>query len=390
MLAAQERHRTQPAAWRPRLLLKQAALVALYAWLTRWEAGPFLRWLASLSNLRHAGAGAGEIGCFGPSPHLVWEATSRCNLRCVHCHVSGGERLIPELSTAEARGLIAQVGGAGISTFVFAGGEPLLRPDLFELIDYARACRLNLFLATNGTLITPAVARRLKEKNVGVVIGIDAMDAEIHDRIRGVPGALAAVRRGIENSARAGLYFHLNILATRINLAEVARVIDYGNALGAYSYFIYRFVPLGRGAAIRSWELDGAGTQALMRLVLAKQRASRAIIIPVAFPEYWPYAARQRHIKNRRLIRLLGRCFGGCQAGRGMTYLKPDGEAWACPFLPVKVASLKETPLREVCRLLAQRRAGLALPGCQPCPLGALCGGCKARAGCAFEAEAGP
>jgi len=136
-------------------------------------------------NLKHAGAGATEIGCFGPNPHVVWEATSRCNLRCGHCHAWGGEKIIPELSTTEVKSLIIQVSNSGIGTFVFTGGEPFLREDLFELIDYARQFHLHLFVATNGTLITPEIAGKLKEKNVGVVIGIDALDPNIHDRDQG-------------------------------------------------------------------------------------------------------------------------------------------------------------------------------------------------------------
>ena len=361
------------------VLFRQATLITMYAWFTGWKARRFFRWMIQPQNLTHAGAGATEIGCFGPNPHVVWEATSRCNLRCGHCHAFGGEKIIAELNTAEAMSLIKQVADAGIGTFVFSGGEPLLREDLFELIDYARQLRLNVFIASNGTLITGDIARELKEREVGVVIGIDALDARIHDRIRGVEGALEAAKQGILNSSRAKLYLHLNIVATRINLPEVARVIDYGNQLGAFSYFIYRFVPIGRGEDVRQWDLDDEQALQLMQTVLNKQRTSSAFIIPVAFPEYWAYAAKLRGIRDQKFVRSLGQYFGGCQAGRGMTYIKPDGDVWACPFLPTTVGNIKDKPLTEIRGLLAQYRDSLSIPKCTGCYLEPVCGGCKAR-----------
>jgi radical SAM protein with 4Fe4S-binding SPASM domain len=367
----------------PHLLLKQMAMVLLYAGLVGWNKKAFLHWLLQLKNLIHAGAGAKQICCFGLNPHVVWEMTSRCNLKCIHCHAFGGEASCDELSKEEAMALIDQIASLDIRSFVFTGGEPLLREDLFDLIEYAKSIGFTVFIATNGTLITKEVAKLLREFDVGVVIGLDAMNPEIHDRIRGVEGAYDAVIEGIENCIAENLYLHLNIVASRPNFAEIERIIDYGTEIGVYSYFIYRFVPFGRGEDIRDYELEREDFKALLDLILEKQREVRAIIIPVASPEYWAYMLQRRGIHSRKLINFLGRFFGGCLAGKGMMYIKPNGDVWACPFLPVQVGNVRKERIDRIWENL--EKSGYANTigesDCNGCVYAKVCGGCKTRIG---------
>jgi len=308
--------------------------------------------------------------------------TSRCNLRCIHCHAFGGEVTYDELTTEEGKALIDQIAALGIRTLVFTGGEPLLRNDLFELIAYARSKRLNIHIATNGTLITKEVAKLLSRYKVSAVIGLDGMDPNIHDSIRGVKGAYDAVIRGIENCVAENLYLHLNIVATRYNFNEIEKIIDYGSKIGVYSYFIYNFVPFGRGEIIQNYALRRKDFIALLDLILNKQREVQAIIIPVAAPEYWAYALQRRGIHSGRLIGFLGHFVGGCLAGKGMIYIKPNGDVWACPFIPIRVGNVREERLENIreklksYRLELERKTAL---WCNDCEYQPVCGGCKAR-----------
>lgn len=274
--------------------------------------------------------------------------TGRCNLECIHCHAFGGEASYDELTKEEGMALLDQIASLDIRTFVFTGGEPLLREDLFELIAYAKSKGFTVFIATNGTLITKEVAKLLSEYNVGVVIGLDGVNPETHDSIRGVEGAYDAVIAGIENCIAEKLYLHLNIVASTRNFDEIERIIDYGDEIGVYSYFIYNFVPFGRGEAIRDCALDDEYFKALLDLVLKKQREVRSIIIPVAAPEYWAYALQRRGIHNRRLLQFLGHFVGGCLADKGMVYIKPNGDVWACPFLPVQVGNVRKERMDSI------------------------------------------
>ena len=365
------------------MLLKQIAMILLYAALVGWNKKAFLQWLLQLKNLIHAGAGAKQICCFGLNPHVVWEMTRNCNLKCIHCHTFGGEEAsYDELSKEEGMAFIDQIASLDIRSLVFTGGEPLLREDLFDLIAYAKSRGFTVFIATNGTLITKEVAKLLNEFDVGVVIGIDAMNPAIHDRIRGVEGAYDAVIEGIENCVAENLYLHLNIVASGPNFDEIARIIDYGTDIGVYSYFIYRFVPFGRGEDIRDYELGSEDFKALLDLILEKQRAVRAIIIPVASPEYWAYMLQRRGIHSRRVLNFLGRFFGGCRAGQGMMYIKPNGDVWACPFLPAPVGNVRKERMDRIWENLEKfgyPDTAKSDSECKGCEYEKVCGGCKTR-----------
>lgn len=376
----EKRKKVKPFYNPPQLLVKQMVMVMLYAWLTGWRKRAFFRWLSQLKNIVHAGAGARQICCFGLNPHVVWEMTGNCNLKCIHCHAFGGDASYDELSTEEGKALIDQIAAVGIRSFVFTGGEPLLREDLFELIEYAKSIGFNVFIATNGTLITKEVAKLLNKFNVGVVIGLDAMNPEMHDAIRGVEGAYDAVIEGIENCVAEKLYLHLNIVASKPNFDEIERIIDYGDKIGVYSYFIYRFVPFGRGDEIRDYELGQEEFMTLLDLIRKKQREVSAIIIPVAAPEYWAYMLQTRGIHSKRIIGLLGRFFGGCLAGKGMMYIKPNGDVWACPFLPAQVGNVRkdraDTILENLENFFVTAKSGSE---CEDCEYEPVCGGCKTR-----------
>ncbi len=362
------------------LLVKQAVAIMLYAWLTGWRKTAFLRWTVQLHNLFHAGAGARQICCFGVNPHVVWEMTSSCNLHCVHCHAFGGEATYDELSKEDGMALIDQIASLGIKTFVFTGGEPLLRDDLFELVAYAKSKGLTVFIATNGTLITKEVAKVLRAFDVGVVIGLDGMNPQIHDSIRGVDGAHDAVITGIDYCIAENLYVHLNIVASTRNFDEIERIIDYGDRIGVYSYFIYNFVPFGRGDAVRDDVLESGEFSALLDLLLKKQRdIRRGIIIPVAAPEYWAYALYRRGIHSRRFIQVLGHFVGGCLADKGMMYIKPNGDVWPCPFLSVQMGNVRKERIDRIWNNLQALRYEYGEHECNGCDYVQVCGGCKAR-----------
>lgn len=324
--------------------------------------------------------------CFGVNPHVVWEATARCNLRCIHCHARGGEALENELTTEAAKNLLDDLSQIPeFRTFVFAGGEPLVREDLFELIPYAKDLGFNVFAATNGTLITPEVAAELRKYGVGLVIGIDATDSRAHNRIRGVPGAYERVIAGIENSLAEDLYVHLNLVASNINFSYVSKILSYGDEIGAVSDFVYRFMPSGRGEYITDKaELSAAIFENLIETIYQSQQKVRSIIVPVATPEYWAYLLYRRNIKSGPLLRIAEYSFGGCVAGKGMLYVKPEGDVWPCPFLEIPLGNVKTASLVEIWNdssVLKELRNRDNLKGeCGRCIYKEVCGGCRATA----------
>ena len=164
----------------------------------------------------------------GMGPVVVWNSTRTCNLKCRHCYMSSdAKKYQNELTTAEAKQFIDDLADFNVPVLLFSGGEPLIRPDFFELADYAAKKGVRPTLSTNGTLITPEVARKIKDIGVGYVgISLDGL-REVNDKFRGKAGAFEAAMNGIKNCVavdqRVGLRFTIN----HHNIQELENIFDF-------------------------------------------------------------------------------------------------------------------------------------------------------------------
>src|SRR5665648_1212370 len=167
---------------------------------------------------------------------LAWEVTRRCNLACLHCRAAAGSGPYPEeLSTAEGKKLLDDLASLGQVVVILTGGEPLLRDDIFELAAYGTALGHRMVMAVNGTLLTPAIAARLKAAGIQrLSISIDGATALSHDRLRAVEGAYAGALAGIAACQAAGLPFQINTTVTRANRLELPAIHEL--ALKPVSY----------------------------------------------------------------------------------------------------------------------------------------------------------
>jgi radical SAM protein with 4Fe4S-binding SPASM domain len=181
-------------------------------------------------------------------PVVVWTATRRCNLSCLHCYAAAADRPFPgELTTAEAAAMLEDLAAFGVPVLLLSGGEPLSRPDLLELAAYARKLGLRVTLSTNGTLITSATAERLKAIGVGYVgISLDGLEAT-HDRFRGQEGAFRAALRGIRNCRAAGLLVGVRLTLTRHTIGDLPELFGLLEREGIGRVCFYHLVPAGRG-----------------------------------------------------------------------------------------------------------------------------------------------
>ncbi len=145
-------------------------------------------------------------------PIVVWNITRKCNLQCVHCYNdSGPDKTCNEVSTVQAKAVIDDLAQFGVPSILFSGGEPLLRHDLFELIEYAVGKGLHAVISTNGTLIAADKARRIKQLGVSYVgISLDGI-GPINDKFRGVSGAFERAVTGIRNCREAGVRVGLRL-----------------------------------------------------------------------------------------------------------------------------------------------------------------------------------
>ncbi|HDQ72157.1 MAG TPA: radical SAM protein [Chloroflexi bacterium] len=214
------------------------------------------------------------MGCISFPSHPVWEITTACNLRCIHCHASGGQPAPDELSTREGKRLLddlAQVDAFRI--MVYTGGEPLTRPDIFELLDYSHKLGFVNLLATNATLIDEATARRLRQVGVvGAAVGLDGPSAETHNRIRNTPDAFQRAMAGIQALQKAGILLQINVTAMAHNVDVLEDLIEFSDNLHVSLLLMYQLATIGRGHEIAAASFDQAENEGFLHLLSIKIR----------------------------------------------------------------------------------------------------------------------
>ena len=175
---------------------------------------------------------------------VSWNTTNQCNMYCDHCYRDAGAKASDELTTMEGKALLDEIKKAGFQIMIFSGGEPLLRPDIFELVEHAVGLGLRTVFGTNGTLITPEVAQRLKGLGVmGMGISLDSLDRSKHDQLRKFPGAWDGAVTGMKNCREAGLAFQIHTTVMDWNREEVLALTDFAVAMGAVAHHQFFLIP---------------------------------------------------------------------------------------------------------------------------------------------------
>ena len=224
---------------------------------------------------RHSGRMPSHLLQFSEDkkPVVVWNMTKACNLKCQHCYAQA--TLGPaddELTTAEARRMIDDLSEFGSPVMLFSGGEPMMRPDLTELAEYAIKKGMRAVISTNGTLITKDKAKELKELGLSYVgVSLDGMKP-VHDRFRGVEGAYDKAVQGIRNCLEVDLKVGLRFTVFKHNAAEVPQVFDLLEKEGVPRVCFYHLVYAGRGSSLIDEDLGHEGTRELLDLIMDRTR----------------------------------------------------------------------------------------------------------------------
>ena len=250
---------------------------------------------------------------------LTWELTYACNLACVHCLSSSGKRDPRELSTAQCMAIIDELERMQVFYVNIGGGEPTVRPDFWELVDYATAHHVGVKFSTNGVRITPEVAARLAASDyVDVQISLDGATADVNDAVRG-QGSFAMAVRALENLAAAGFSdAKISVVVTRHNVGQLDDFKALADHYGA-TLRITRLRPSGRGADV--W--DELHPTAEQQVELYN----------------WLVANGERVLTGDSFFHLAGLGEPGalaglnlCGAGRVVCLIDPVGDVYACPF----------------------------------------------------------
>lgn len=206
-------------------------------------------------------------------PIVVWNITRECNLKCVHCYNdSGAGRKCNDASTPEAKAVLDDIAAYGVPSILFSGGEPLMRPDLFELMEYAAGVGLRTVISTNGTLIDEDAAKRVKDLGVSYVgISLDGI-GKINDKFRGMDGAFERAVRGIKNCQAAGVRVGLRLTLTKRNVQDIEGLFNFFDAEGVERACFYHLVPSGRGQDMFNDDLTHQQSRDAIETIMAKTK----------------------------------------------------------------------------------------------------------------------
>ena len=204
---------------------------------------------------------------------ISWNTTNACNMYCAHCYRDAGCRAEEELNTEEGKKLLSEIAKAGFKIMIFSGGEPLMRPDILELVKYASDLHMIPVFGTNGTLITLDMAKKLKEAGARAMgISLDSLDPKKHDKFRSFPGGWEGAVQGMKNCAAVGLPFQIHTTVMDWNQGELEAMTDFAVEIGAKAHHFFFLVPTGRAKTIEEESLRAEQYEDVLTRIMKKQQ----------------------------------------------------------------------------------------------------------------------
>jgi len=291
-------------------------------------------------------------------PVVVWNCTRRCNLGCAHCYAASTQQpQADELTTDEAQRLIDDLAAFGVTVLLFSGGEPLLREDIFELIEYARRSGIRAVLSTNGTLLTRRTAERLAKVGLNYCgVSLDG-PADINDAFRGSPGAFAKALEGIRNCRNLGLKVGLRLTMHRGNVEAIPAMFDLIARERIPRVCFYHLVEVGRGRGLHGEFLGHEQTRTALDTIIDRTvglhaRGTKVEVLTVDNHADGPYVylrlLREEPRRAERCLQLL-RMNGGNRSGIAIGCVGWTGEVHPDPFWRSRtLGNVRNRPFSEI------------------------------------------
>ncbi|KZL90285.1 putative heme d1 biosynthesis radical SAM protein NirJ2 [Clostridium magnum] len=306
---------------------------------------------------------------------ISWNTTNKCNLKCNHCYRDSGKESECELTTKEAKLLIDQIAATGFKIMIFSGGEPLMREDIFDLINYAGLAGLRPVLGSNGTLISKKTAEELKKAGIAAVgISLDSLDAKKHNNFRGYNDAFRHTICAMKNCRESGIRFQIHTTVMDWNKSEIISITDFAVGVGASAHHIFFLVPTGRGKNIKDELLNSEEYEELLTSIMKKQQQVEIEIKPTCAPQFIRIAqSLNTDIRFKR----------GCLAGISYCIINPRGDVQACAYLDEVAGNVREKSFDDIWKnssLFNNLRSQQYSGSCGSCKYKKSCGGCRARA----------
>lgn len=315
--------------------------------------------------------------------------TRACNLNCIHCRAGACPEADPnQLTTGEGRTLIDGIRKVGAPILIMTGGEPLLRPDFFDLADYAVKSGLRAVIATNGVLVDDRIAKELAKIGIPrASVSIDGATAKEHDDFRKIPGAFEASLNGIEFLRSAGVGVQINTTLTRRNRHQLADIVGLAERVGAVAFHVFLLVPTGRAREMSGEEMDPKEYEETLLEFYNLGRNSKLETKATCAPQYYRIMRQQASMEGVKVDEVnfgLNARTRGCLGGLSFCFVSNIGELQPCGYFDVQAGSVRNSPFDELwenASLFRDLRTFSMLTGkCGKCDYLRFCGGCRARA----------
>ena len=307
---------------------------------------------------------------------MSWNVTRECNMKCSHCYINATDKkLANELTTMEGKNLIDQISKVSKPLLILSGGEPLLRPDIYELIHYGASKGLKMGLGSNGSLIDDKVATKLKDAGIATVsISLDSHIPAQHDDFRGVTGAWEKAVNACKVLRKNNVLVQVNTTLTQQNYNQIDDIMSLAEEIGVENFHLFFLVPTGRGTKLA--DISPQKYEDIISNTFAKVAKHKLNVRPSCAPQFMRIA-KSMGLDMRQWVR-------GCLAGLYYCRIYPNGDVTPCPYLPIKLGNVRENTFKEIwfnSPIFKSLRDPKSLKGkCGKCEFRALCGGCRARA----------
>jgi len=305
---------------------------------------------------------------------IAWEITRACNLNCLHCRASATAEPDPgELSLQEGFDLLDQLKQGGTRLVILSGGEALFRPDVFDIARYGTSLGLRMTLATNGSLVTPEVASRLKDSGIArVSVSIDGVSPDIHDTFRGMPGAFDMALRGIRMLVDSGVPVQVNTTVAAVNISQMKQFPDFLKDLGVMAWHVFFLVPTGRGENVEPAKIRQY--KGMLEDFHETSKISEIECKATCAPQYYRMLAERDGASPTK----------GCLAGTEFGFVSSIGIVQPCGFLQIPCGDIRKDSLQDIWNssetFALLRDEGKLKGKCGDCRFTPVCGGCRARA----------
>ncbi len=327
---------------------------------------------------------------FDQSPMLViWEATQACDLACVHCRASAqSERSASELTTEQGYRLLDEIRSFGEPLMVFTGGDPLKRPDLFDLIRYSVKIGLRTNVTPSATpLLTDEAIDQFKAAGVTrMAISVDGHDAASHDDFRGIPGTFDRAMAALRHARDIGLDTQFQTTVTRRNMNHLPEIAEIVREMGSKMWSLFFLIVTGR--ALASEDLLAEEYEQVFDFMYNLSKTAPFGIKTTEAMHYRRYIAQRMKAEHGAAVNesAKGVAFrtAGVSDGKGFVFVSHQGEIFPSGFLPVSGGNVLNEALTDVYRnseLFKTLRDTTQREGkCGICEYQKVCGGSRSRA----------